>query len=91
MQTVTNELEVFILKQNVNDKFVVFKISGILSSGKTSDINFSKIRQKFLDQNAEYILIHRSQLKSKKLETILVFENKNHLVLVSSSFQWLRV
>jgi len=35
-----------ISRQNIKDKIVLLKLSGTLTSGRTSDINFEKIREK---------------------------------------------
>ncbi len=51
---------------NHQDKIVLIRISGLLSSGKPSDINFKSIQEKFKD--AYYILRNTNKLLSKEFD-----------------------
>lgn len=52
---------------NVNDKIVTLRVEGILSMGRTSDINFKKIIE---DSDAYCILKNTSKLKTKEIEEV---------------------
>lgn len=53
-------------KQNIKDKIVLLKICGTLSSGKTSDINFEKIKEKL--QESYCYLKNTSALSTKEFK-----------------------
>lgn len=57
---------------DVDGKVVVIKVHGILSSGKTSDVNFAGIRKAIIDAGAIYLHLSRNQLKTKDLEAASV-------------------
>lgn len=62
-------------KLNVKDKILILKISGCLSSGKTSDIRFDIIKEKTKD--AYLLLKNTNKLTSKELELEVKAENKS--------------
>jgi len=51
---------------NFKDKILILKISGHLSSGKTSDIDFEKIKEK--TKNAFFLLKNTSKLTTKEID-----------------------
>lgn len=59
-------------KQNIKDKLVLLKICGTLNSGKTSDINFEKIKEKL--QESYCYLKNTSALSTKEFK--INVENK---------------
>lgn len=63
---VQEELENKIEKLQVSGKIVVMKIRGELAGGKTSDINFSEIRQRLYSNGAVFVQTNRYDLKSKE-------------------------
>ena len=63
---VQGELANKIEKLQVNEKIVVMKIRGELSGGKTSDINFSELRQRLYSNGAVFVQTNRYDLRSKE-------------------------
>ena len=59
-------------KENVKDKIVILKISGLLEKGKTTDINFNKI-ESIARENGAYTLL-KSTSKLHILESEIRFE-----------------
>ncbi len=57
-------------KKDVKDKLVTLRISGVLSSGKPSDINFKEIMSKLKD--AYFVLKNTNKLTTKEFEEIKV-------------------
>lgn len=57
---------------DTNGKLVLLKVSGQLSEGKTSDIDFRMIRQVLLDNGAVHVEINRQGIKSKEYQAIRV-------------------
>ncbi len=68
----TEKILLDISKQNIKDKIVLLKLSGTLTSGRTSDINFEKIREK-LHESYSY-LKSTSGLSTKEFK--IDIENK---------------
>ncbi len=66
----SEDLEREILEKvlNVEDKIVMLRISGVLESGKQSDLNFKKINKAFEDNKAYCILRNTSKLTSKEFK-----------------------
>jgi len=64
----TNKFETL----DVNDKIVMLKVSGELSSGKISDIDFSRLKRQLIDKGALKINLNRHNLKSKEFATIKI-------------------
>ena len=54
------------------DKVVLLKIKGELSGGKTSDINFSQLKNLLLQNGAKFVSINRFGLTSKEYASIKV-------------------
>jgi hypothetical protein len=71
-----NEVEKYLTKKfetlDVKDKIVMLKVSGELSSGKISDIDFSRLKRKLIDNGALKVNLNRHNLKSKEFATIKV-------------------
>jgi len=55
---------------DVNDKVVMLRIHGELSGGKTSDINFGKLRQDLAERGAIAVYVNRHGLTSKEFAAI---------------------
>jgi DNA repair exonuclease SbcCD nuclease subunit len=71
-----NEVEKYLTKKfetlDVKDKIVMLKVSGELSSGKISDIDFSRLKRQLLDKGALKVNLNRHNLKSKEFATIKI-------------------
>jgi len=61
-------------KQNFKDKILILKIRGCLSSGKTYEIDFEKIKKKVKD--AYFMLKSTSKLTTRELELEVEAENR---------------
>lgn len=57
---------------DVKDKLVVLKIRGELLGGKTSDINFTKIKAKLTDCGALFVYLNRYGLISKEYSAVRI-------------------
>jgi exonuclease SbcD len=55
---------------DVSNKVVMLKVRGELSGGKTSDINFGKLKQSLLERGAISAYVNRHGLTSKEFATI---------------------
>lgn len=66
------KLEESLSRLDVNGKLVVLKLKGILSTGKTSDMNFSALRGILLDNGALQIHLNRYALQSKEYVGVMV-------------------
>ena len=53
---------------DVNNKIVMLKVTGELSSGKTSDIDFSRLKRLIIEKGALKVNLNRHNLKSKDLK-----------------------
>lgn len=53
-----------------NDKIVIIKVKGTLTSGKTSDINFNEIRMKIREKGAIHVGITHYSFHSKEFEVV---------------------
>lgn len=60
----------FIESTDVKNKVVVLKVFGELTKGKTSDVEFAKIREEIMKRGALYLHLNRSQLRSKEFEGV---------------------
>jgi DNA repair exonuclease SbcCD nuclease subunit len=63
---VGNELEEAIGRSDANHRVVVIKVRGELSGGKTSDIDFAKLRNRLMESGSLYVYINRYGLTSKE-------------------------
>jgi len=59
-------------KTDVKGKIVIFKVKGELSGGKTSDINFHKIKTNLIEKGAIHVSINHHALVSKEFSGIRV-------------------
>ncbi|MEM7826799.1 MAG: DNA repair exonuclease [Candidatus Aenigmatarchaeota archaeon] len=59
---------------DVKDKVILIKVFGRLRSGKPYDIDFSLIKENFLERGAKVIYINRNQLLGKEEEEIEIIE-----------------
>ncbi len=71
-----NEAEKYIASKfetlDVNGKIVMLKISGELSSGKISDIDFSRLKRQLIDKGALKVNLNRHNLRSKEFAAIKI-------------------
>ena len=61
---IISELE----KRNIEDKIVLLRISGVLESGKNSDIKFSQIEEVVKKKKAYFLLRNTHELKTKETD-----------------------
>ena len=64
-----------ILKSNINDKIIILRLKGTLSTGKTSDIDFKRIETALQESFA--VLRNTSELTTPELKLTLKTENKD--------------
>jgi exonuclease SbcD len=57
---------------DVKDKIVMLKVGGELSSGKISDIDFSRLKRQLIDKGALKVNLNRHNLKSKEFAAIKI-------------------
>jgi exonuclease SbcD len=57
---------------DVTDKIVILKVIGELSGGKTSNINFTKIKAGLTGRKALYVYLNRYRLTTKEYSTVRV-------------------
>ncbi len=62
----------------VDNKVVLLKVTGELSGGKTSDINFSQIRKMLAEKDALHVNINRFGLTSKEYTSLKVMGQDVH-------------
>jgi len=73
LSTMANETE-------VRDKIALLKVTGTLSSGKPSDINFSEIRKTLLDKQAIFASVsHYGLSTEEKLDLKIKGENRHDI------------
>lgn len=63
---------------NVDNKIVLFKVTGKLSGGKTSDINFQQMRRILAEKGALYVNVNRYSLTSKEYTSLKVMGQDVH-------------
>ena len=63
---VGNELEEAVNRVDADHRVVVIKVRGELSGGKTSDIDFAKLRNRLMKSGSLYVYINRYGLTSKE-------------------------
>lgn len=74
-ETITSEIIQAISKKEFNKTIVLLRIEGILKSGKTSDIDFSRIFKTLYAKYAYFVMRNTSKLESKEFEEIQVKED----------------
>jgi DNA repair exonuclease SbcCD nuclease subunit len=65
-------LEAITGEHDVGGKVVVLKVSGEISSGRTSDIDFAGARRRIADAGAIYVHLSRNQLRAREMESASV-------------------
>jgi len=68
----SEEMEDMIKKVDFQNKIVLFKVEGELSAGKPSDIDFSRLKNYILENNALTVYMSRNNLTAKDREEIKV-------------------
>jgi len=68
----SEEMEDMIKKVDFQNKIVLFKVEGELSAGKPSDIDFSRLKNYILENNALTVYMSRNNLTAKDHEEIKV-------------------
>jgi hypothetical protein len=63
-------LEKILESLDVNNKVVMLRVRGELSGGKTSDINFGRLRQNLVERGAISVYVNRHSLTSKEFAAI---------------------
>ncbi len=63
---VGNELEEAVSRADVDGRVVVVRVMGELAGGKTSDIDFAKLRARIMDSGALHVYLNRYGLTSKE-------------------------
>jgi len=66
---VNEELFEMAERAEVNNKIVLFKVYGELASGKVSEIEFAKLRDKLLEKRAMSVYINKNSLRGREVET----------------------
>ncbi|MBW2998273.1 exonuclease SbcCD subunit D [Candidatus Woesearchaeota archaeon] len=69
------EEELLNFNKDVNDKIILIRLSGIMHSGKPSDIDFKKIIHSYYEKGAFFVMKNTFRLKTKKFEEIKVQES----------------
>jgi exonuclease SbcD len=69
---VQKELDERLEEIDVKDRFLVLKVKGELAGGKTSDINFPKIKKAILERGALTVHLNRLGLTSKEFSAVKV-------------------
>ncbi len=64
-------------KRNLEDKIILLRVSGQISEGKNSDIDFQKIEQFVKSKGAYFLLKNTHELESKEFELELEKETAN--------------
>lgn len=65
-------LEAITGEHDVGGKVVVLKVSGEISSGRTSDVDFAGARRRIADAGAIYVHLSRNQLRAREMESASV-------------------
>ena len=66
IETVDTELKAKIIDSNVKEKLVIIHVEGELSEGKTTEVNFSQIKDELIENESLYVLINRNQFSSRE-------------------------
>jgi hypothetical protein len=83
--TATDEILAMLTSENINDKIIILRLSGILEKGKTSDIDFQKIEKSAKSMGA-YVLL-RSTTHLHAAESALITETFDSQNLESQIIQ----
>jgi len=67
-------------EEEMQGDILLLKISGTLSEGEPSDIDFSEVRRKLKDKGFETVYLNRRELEGKEIERIKVKEEKEEEV-----------
>lgn len=71
-EQLNHELESSIKHKEFNNTIVLIKVSGVLKSGKPSDIDFKSITAELYSKSAYFVMRNTSQLSSQEFETVKV-------------------
>ncbi len=71
-EQITSEIEDQIKGKEFNDTIVTLRVSGILESGKPSDINFKEIFEKLYGKSAYFVMKNTNALVAKEFEEIKI-------------------
>ncbi|MBS3781570.1 MAG: DNA repair exonuclease [Candidatus Thermoplasmatota archaeon] len=63
-------------EEDIEGDILLLKISGTLSEGVPSDIDFSEVRRRFRDKGFKTVFLNRRELEGKEIERIKVKEEK---------------
>jgi len=66
--------------EEMQGDILLLKISGTLSEGEPSNIDFSEVRRKFKDKGFVTVYLNRRELEGKEIERIKVIEEKEEEV-----------
>lgn len=77
--TATEEILQNLSKRKLKDKIVLLRISGILENQKSADINFQKIEEFIMKQEAYFVLKNTHDLITKDFELDYEVKNKSNL------------
>ena len=66
-------------KRDIKDKIVLLRISGILESGKVSDLKFSQIEEAVKRKNAYFLLRNTHDLKTRETNIEFKIEEKENV------------
>jgi len=66
IETVDTELKAKIKDSDVKEKLVIIHVEGELSEGKTTEVNFSQIKDELIENESLYVLINRNQFSSRE-------------------------
>ncbi len=72
VKEVQRKIEKEIESINVHDAIVTLRVTGELSIGKASDIDFNSIRKKLEERGAYFFMKNAAQVKSKEFEEIKI-------------------
>jgi len=71
-QALNGRLMAFAGEADVKGKFIVVKVFGELSSGRTSEVDFNGFREALAKRGAVYLHLSRGQLRSREMDAVTV-------------------
>lgn len=74
---IEDEILDLLLSKNVLRKIILIRVEGELSTGKSSDVNFSNIIERLNENGAYYVLRNTSKLVSKDFNEVKVEPSEN--------------
>ena len=78
--SVNRDLFAKIKQFDPTDKIIIIKILGELISGKTTEIEFTRIKEELKEKKAKEVLINRNSLSSKEYSiTPAIGQNKDEI------------